>query len=101
MALQNPGHDKSFVNHGFRSTFKNWAKAKYTSALIEAQLHHKEPGKTNQAYGDDDDLLEERRPMMMEYDSYLNSTSAPAEEASAPAEEAGNGVALGKRRRTG
>jgi len=76
-----PELGQEFTNHGFRSTLKNWWKSRYPMALYELQVHHKEPGKTKQAYGSDDDALEERRPIMEEWDRYLNSAPRPAKEA--------------------
>ena len=88
-----PEFGEEFVNHAFRSTLKNWWKARHPMALYELQVHHKEQGKTKQAYGSDDDLLEERRPIMEEWDRYLNRTPQPAKEAD-------NIIALSKRRST-
>jgi integrase len=86
-----PELGQNFVNHGFRSTLKNWCNAKgYSSSWYQEQVHHKEEGKVNQAYGGDD-LLEQRRGMMTEYDNYLNTVPPPAKEAN-------NIIALGRRR---
>jgi integrase len=88
---------KNFVNHGFRSTLKNWCKAGgctvpgFNMTWYEEQVHHKEKGKVQQAYGGDD-LLEQRRGMMTEWDNYLNTAVLP------PAKKANNIVTLSKRR---
>jgi integrase len=88
-----PELGQNFVNHGFRSTLKNWCKAKgKPDSWYEEQVHHKEQGKVKQAYGGDD-LLEQRRPMMAEYDNYLNTVPPPAKEAD-------NIVTLSKRRKS-
>jgi|SRR5215831_3676243 len=87
-----PGFGEEFTNHGFRSTLKDWWKPRHPMALYELQVHHKEPGKTKQAYGHDD-LLEERRPIMEEWDRYLNTAPRPAKEAD-------NVVTLSKRRKS-
>jgi integrase len=73
-----PKLGQDFVNHGFRTTLKDWCKARgYSIAWYEEQVHHKEKGKVQQAYGHDD-LLEQRRGMMVEYDNYLNTAPPPA-----------------------
>jgi integrase len=76
-----PEFGEEFSNHGFRTTLKNWWKARHPMALYELQIHHKEPNKTKEAYDDDDDQLEERRPIMEEWDTYLNSAPLPAKQA--------------------
>jgi integrase len=74
---------KNFVNHGFRTTLKDWCKAGgckvpgFNMTWYEEQVHHKEKGKVQQAYGHDD-LLEQRRGMMTEWDNYLNTVPPPA-----------------------
>lgn len=86
-----PGFGQQFVNHGFRTTLKDWCRAKgYPDSWYDAQVHHKEKGKVNQAYGQDD-LLEQRRAMMGNWDAYL--TARPL-----PAKEADNVIELTKRR---
>ena len=93
---------EEFVNHGFRSTLKDWCSSRYLEALYEEQVHHKAQGKVKQAYGGDD-LLEERRPMMEAYDAYLNAPLPTKKAAPLPAKEADNVVKLVKpsKRRTG
>jgi integrase len=72
-----PDFAEKFVNHGFRSTLKNWCRANgYPEAWYEEQMHHKEQGKTKQAYGGDD-LLDQRRVMMAAWDGYLNTAPLP------------------------
>lgn len=76
-----PQFGEEFVNHGFRSTLKNWCRANgYPESWWELQVHHKEKGKTQQAYGGDD-LLDQRRVMMAAWDGYLNTAPLPAKEA--------------------
>jgi integrase len=88
---------QNFVNHGFRTTLKDWCKAGgckapgFNMTWYEEQVHHKEKGKVQQAYGQDD-LLEQRRIMMTEWDNYLNTAPLP------PAKKANNIVTLSKRR---
>ncbi len=57
--------------HGFRSTFKEWARAQgWADHLSEAALAHQDPNEVRAAYARSD-LLEERRPMMAAWASYL------------------------------
>jgi len=57
--------------HGFRSTFKDWARASgYPDDLSEMALAHADPNEVRAAYARDD-LLEERRPMMLAWSAYL------------------------------
>jgi len=59
------------VPHGFRSTFKDWARASgYPDDLSEVALAHADPNEVRAAYARDD-LLEERRPMMLAWSEYL------------------------------
>jgi len=59
------------VPHGFRSTFKDWARASgYPDDLSEMALAHADPNEVRAAYARDD-LLEERRPMMLAWSEYL------------------------------
>jgi integrase len=88
---------KDFVNHGFRTTLKDWCKTGgckvpgFNMFWYEEQVHHKEKGKVQQAYGYDD-LLEQRRAMMTEWDNYLNAIPLP------PAKKVDNIITLSKRR---
>jgi integrase len=89
-----PGFGEEFVNHGFRSTLKDWCQANgYPDSWYQEQVHHKEKGKVNQAYGQDD-LLEQRRGMMAAYDAYLNTAPQPAKD-----KEADNIIDLTNRRK--
>ena len=89
-----PEFGESFVNHGFRTTLKDWCRINgYSDPWYEEQVHHKEQGKTKQAYGHDD-LLDQRRIMMAAWDSYLNTKPLPAKEAT-------NIITLRSKRRTG
>jgi integrase len=59
------------VPHGFRSTFKDWTRASgYPDDLSEVALAHVDPNEVRAAYARDD-LLEERRPMMLAWSEYL------------------------------
>lgn len=57
--------------HGFRSTFKEWARASgYADELSELALAHVDENDTRAAYARDL-LVEERRPMMQAWAQYL------------------------------
>ena len=59
--------------HGFRTSFRGWAKAEYGARFeaIELALAHTVGTSVTQAY-DRDDLLEERRGMMQAWADYLD-----------------------------
>ena len=58
--------------HGFRSSFKDWARNHGVDhELSELCLAHVEGSKTVQAYARDD-LLEKRRPVMQQWADYLH-----------------------------
>ena len=58
--------------HGFRSSFKDWARNHGVDhELSELCLAHVEGSKTVQAYARDD-LLEKRRPVMQQWADYLD-----------------------------
>ena len=61
------------VPHGFRSSFRDWAKAEYRGRweAIELSLSHAVGTSVTQAY-DRDVLLEERTPMMQAWADYLD-----------------------------
>lgn len=59
------------TSHGFRSSFKEWAlSAGWPDHLSEAQLAHTDPNKARAAYARQD-LLEERRPMMEAWATFV------------------------------
>ncbi len=61
--------------HGMRSTFRDWAAENLIhDVLAEKQLMHATGSEVVQAY-QRSDLLEKRRPMMEQWDSYLFSSS--------------------------
>lgn len=63
--------------HGFRSTFKDWARTygkNYADEVSELQLAHVSTDTTRVAYARDK-LLEERRSMMQEYESFCEEVS--------------------------
>lgn len=61
--------------HGMRSTFRDWASENLIhDVLAEKQLMHATGSEVVQAY-QRSDLLEKRRPMMEQWDSYLFSSS--------------------------
>lgn len=67
--------------HGFRTTLNDWRRAnssRYSKELIDEQLDHKPKGKVDQAYADDD-LLEQRRPMMEAWGAFCERTEPPAD----------------------
>jgi integrase len=83
--------ETDFTNHGLRTTLNDWRRTKgYSVEWYEAQVHHKPEGKTKQAYVEYD-LLDQRRVMMAEWDSYLNTVPLPAKEAD-------NVITMSKRR---
>lgn len=60
--------------HGFRSTFKEWSRAHgWADHLSEAALGHADPNEVRAAYARSD-LLEERRPMMADWASFLGGS---------------------------
>jgi integrase len=72
-----------FVNHGWRSTFKDWCNARakkhcpgYHFEWYRMQVDHWEGvPKAELAYGPDR-LLDERRPLMQAYDNYATTPRA-------------------------
>ena len=60
--------------HGFRTSFRGWAKAEYGARFeaIELALAHTVGTSVTQAY-DRDDLLEERRGMMQAWADYVSA----------------------------
>jgi len=60
--------------HGFRSTFKDWARERtgFTDDISEAALAHKIKDKTNAAYARGD-LFEKRRKLMAAWAGYCTS----------------------------
>ena len=58
--------------HGFRSSFKDWARNhEVPHEISELCLAHVEGSKTVQAYARDD-LLDKRRPVMQQWADYLD-----------------------------
>ncbi len=75
---------RSETPHGFRSTFKEWARASgYNDELSELALAHTDPNDVRAAYARDA-LREERRPMMNAWADFLAATpptpAAPEQE---------------------
>ena len=66
-----PEGDDDLVVLGFRSTFSNWAnaKTKHKRDAIELALAHTVPGVRGVYF--DDDMLEERRPLMADREKVL------------------------------
>jgi integrase len=62
--------------HGFRSTFDQWASevAHAEREVIERSLAHAVKGKTEAAYNRAD-LLDRRRPLMQQWEAYLESAT--------------------------
>lgn len=59
--------------HGLRTCFRQWAKAHgYSRDLAEEALSHTYEGKVEGAYTRDQDLMEERRPMMQAWARFLD-----------------------------
>ena len=66
--------DVNATGHGFRSSFKDWARHEGVDELLsEFALAHVEGSKTVAAYACDD-LLEKRRPVMQAWSNYLAGT---------------------------
>ena len=64
------------TGHGFRSSFKDWARHEGVDELLsEFALAHFEGSKTVAAYARDD-LLEKRRPVMQAWCEFLMAGSA-------------------------
>jgi integrase len=75
------GFDNTEVStHGFRSTLKNWVlKERYPMDWWRIQVDHELEGSmADRAYGGEE-LLEERRRMMQQYDNFLNEPPEPAQ----------------------
>jgi integrase len=69
--------ETNITMHGFRTTFADWARASnYSQALIETAHGHIIKTGGGNAYADDD-LLEQRRPMMEHWGRYC--TQPPAD----------------------
>ena len=64
--------------HGFRTSFRGWAKAEYGARFeaIELALAHTVGTSVTQAY-DREDLLEERRAMMQQWADFVSPTLSP------------------------
>jgi len=64
-------NDKPITTHGFRSTFKDWARTltNYPDQLSEIQLHHSIGDSTVTAYARDD-LLEKRALLVEDWANY-------------------------------
>lgn len=64
-------NDKPITTHGFRSTFKDWARTltNYPDQLSEIQLHHSIGDSTVKAYARDD-LFEKRALMIEDWANY-------------------------------
>lgn len=60
------------VPHGFRASFRTWASERgaVPREVAEATLAHKESNKTIAAY-DRSDYLDQRRPLMDEWATYI------------------------------
>ena len=70
------GENRAVVVHGFRSTFKSWARStSYPDHLSEIALAHKDKDKVRAAYARED-LLDERRPMMEAWAKVCTSPQA-------------------------
>ena len=63
------------TGHGFRSSFKDWARHEGVEEILsEVALAHVEGSKTVAAYARDD-LLEKRRPVMQAWSDYIAAGS--------------------------
>lgn len=74
----------TYVPHGFRSTFRDWAgdHTEYPREIVEAALAHAVGNRVEAAYRRKD-ALERRRPLMQDWASFLYSTH-PAASAAGP-----------------
>jgi hypothetical protein len=74
------------VPHGFRSTFKDWARAlnKYLDEVSELALAHVNSDATRAAYARDE-LMELRTLLMAEWGAFCDSGLNDSIEASTPA----------------
>ncbi|MGZ3292869.1 MAG: tyrosine-type recombinase/integrase [Xanthobacteraceae bacterium] len=79
---------KRITVHGFRSTFKDWAReaTSFPDDLSEVALGHKPGGATWEAYARGD-LFNKRRKLMEAWDSYCTPPQEPAEVVSFPRRE--------------
>jgi integrase len=70
--------DVTITNHGFRSSFRDWAgeRTAFAREVAEAALAHTVGDETERAYRRGD-ALEKRRKLMAAWSSFV--TSAPAE----------------------
>lgn len=80
---------RAIVPHGFRSSFKGWALAAgYPDGLSELALAHADKDKVRAAYARED-MLEQRRPMMLAWAEHCAAApAAPASLAAARARRA-------------
>ena len=63
------------TGHGFRSSFKDWARHEGVDELLsEFALAHVEGSKTVAAYARDD-LLEKRRPVMQAWSDHVSGAT--------------------------
>jgi integrase len=61
------------TTHGIRTCFRQWAKAHgYSRDLAEEALSHTYEGKVEAAYTRDQDMLEQRRPVMQAWARFLD-----------------------------
>jgi integrase len=75
-AMLNEVGDETTV-HGLRTCFRQWAKAQaYPRDLAEEALSHTYEGRIEGAYTRDQDMLEQRRPMMEAWAQFLNGGAA-------------------------
>lgn len=71
-AMLNEVGDETTI-HGLRTCFRQWAKAHdYSRDLAEEALSHTYEGKVEGAYTRDQDMLEQRRPMMEAWARFLD-----------------------------
>ena len=83
------------VPHGFRSSFKDWARnrANYADEVSELALAHVNNDATRSAYARDE-LLPQRARLMADWSRFLNEGLPEAENITAIGEARAGGVAI-------
>jgi integrase len=71
--LRDMGYRRQFTVHGFRSSYKAWAReaTEFPWELVELNLAHEVGNATERSYGRDTDLLFKRRPIMQAWADHV------------------------------
>ncbi len=77
---KDPKTDRTVVQHGFRSTFRDWVseRTSYPNDVAEMALAHTIPNKVEAAYRRGD-LFEKRRCLMSDWAAFLAKAEKPAQ----------------------